>query len=85
MGPGLSEALASRTPVLGLNRNGLPEITCYGRYGFLVDRPDPQAVAASLVEAMSDMDRLAWMGTEGQRHVLRHYSWDTVAERILAA
>jgi glycosyltransferase involved in cell wall biosynthesis len=78
------EALASRTPVLGLNRNGLPEITSYGRYGFLADRAEPAAIAEAMVEALSDPDRLSWMGIEGQRHVLRHYSWDTVATKVLA-
>ncbi len=78
------EALASRTPVLGLNRNGLPEITSYGRYGFLADRAEPNAIAEIIVDAMSDPDRLSWMGLEGQRHVMRRYSWDAVAARILA-
>lgn len=76
------EALASRTPVLGLNRNGLPQITENGRHGFLVDRPDPEALAAAIVEAMADPDRLARMGRSGQAHVLQHYSWDEVARRI---
>lgn len=78
------EALASRTPVLGLNRHGLPEITSYGRYGFLADEAEPKAIAETMAEAMSDPDRLSWMGVEGQRHVLRQYSWDSVAARILA-
>lgn len=79
------EAMVSRTPVVGLNRNGLPEITAQGRYGFLVDRPEPDALAAAIVDALSSPDRLGWMGVEGQRHVLRHYSWDAVADRMLAA
>ncbi len=79
------EAMVSRTPVVGLNRNGLPEITGHGRYGFLVDRAEPGALAAAIVEALSDPTRLGWMAIEGQRHVLRHYSWDAVAERMLAA
>ncbi len=76
------EALASRTPVLGLDRNGLPEITANGRYGFLVERPDPIEVADAIVAAVADPDRLARMGREGQAHVLREYTWDRVAGRI---
>ena len=34
------EAMLSRTPVVGLRRNGLPEILENGRHGFLVDRAD---------------------------------------------
>ncbi|MDE2228390.1 MAG: glycosyltransferase family 4 protein [Alphaproteobacteria bacterium] len=76
------EALASRTPVLGLNRNGLPEIVEGGRHGFLVDEATPEAVAAGILSALSDPARLQRMGESGQRHVITTYSWDRVAERI---
>jgi glycosyltransferase involved in cell wall biosynthesis len=76
------EALASRTPVLGLHRNGLPEIVEDGRHGFLVGEPQAQAVAATLIEAMSDPERLGRMGQSGQKHVLQSYTWDEVARRI---
>jgi glycosyltransferase involved in cell wall biosynthesis len=77
------EALVSRTPVLGLNRNGLPEITDAGRYGFLVDQAEPWQVADAIVNAMGDPERLAWMGAAGQRHVLRRYRWDVVADKMV--
>lgn len=76
------EALASRTPVLGLNRNGLPEIVDGGRYGFLVGHADPEALAHAIVDAVADPARLERMALAGQRHVLGNYSWDRVAERI---
>jgi glycosyltransferase involved in cell wall biosynthesis len=76
------EALASRTPVLGLDRNGLPEIAGGGRYGFRVSRAEPGAIAEAILDAVSDLERLARMGRAGQMHVLREYSWDRVAARI---
>jgi glycosyltransferase involved in cell wall biosynthesis len=76
------EALVSRTPVLGLDRNGLPEITGAGRHGFLVKAAKPQSVADAIVDAIGDPDRLASMADDGQRHVLTNYTWDRVAERI---
>jgi glycosyltransferase involved in cell wall biosynthesis len=79
------EALASRTPVVGLRRNGLPEILAGGRHGFLVDDADPRALAAAILDAVSDPDRLARMGHDGQRHVLATYSWDRVAAQIAGA
>jgi glycosyltransferase involved in cell wall biosynthesis len=78
------EALASRTPVLGLNRNGLPEITEQGRHGFLVDEASPEAIAEEILRAMSDPDRLARMGLSGQAHVLQNYSWDRVVSEMAA-
>ena len=76
------EALASRTPVLGLNRNGLPEITRAGRYGFLVEKPEPRLLAEAILDALSQPRRLAQMALGGQRHVLNAYDWRRVAERI---
>lgn len=76
------EAMLSRTPVIGLRRNGLPEIIQQGRHGFLVDDADPQQLAATILDAISDPPRLAEMGWSGQQHVLRSYSWDAVANRI---
>jgi glycosyltransferase involved in cell wall biosynthesis len=78
------EALAACTPVVGLNRNGLPEITDGGRYGFLIDRPDPELLARTILDAIADPRRLAQIGREGQRFVQARYSWDLVAQRISA-
>ncbi len=77
------EAMASRTPVMGLARNGLPELTDSGRHGFLVDRADPDALAQALVCALSDPARLERMAWAAQRYVLGTHSWDLVAERML--
>jgi glycosyltransferase involved in cell wall biosynthesis len=76
------EAMASRTPVMGLNRNGLPELVDGGRHGFLVDRAEPAALAEAILSAVSDPQRLERMASTAQRHVLRNYSWSRVAERI---
>ncbi len=76
------EALLSRAPVVGLRRNGLPEILLGGRLGFLVDTASPDAVADAILEALSNPDRLPEMGWAGQRHVLTNYSWDRAAMRM---
>jgi glycosyltransferase involved in cell wall biosynthesis len=77
------EAMASRTPVMGLARNGLPELVDGGRHGFLVDRPAPQALAEAILCALSDPERLERMAAAAQRYVLGTHTWDRVAERIL--
>jgi glycosyltransferase involved in cell wall biosynthesis len=77
------EAMVSRTPVMGLARNGLPELADGGRHGFLVDRADPGALADAILSALSDPERLERMASQAQRHAVDTYSWDRVAERIL--
>lgn len=79
------EALASRTPILGLRRNALPEITGEGRYGFLVDDPQPEAISVAILDAFSDPERLRRMGDAGQAFCLERYSWDRVAAKIASA
>lgn len=76
------EALLSRTPVLGLRRNGLPEITENGRHGFMIDDADPQRFAEAILQALSDPQRLADMGESGQQHVLQSYSWEIAARKM---
>jgi len=77
------EAMVSRTPVMGLARNGLPELVDGGRHGFLVDRADPEALAEAMVSALSDPQRLEHMADKAQAYVVATHSWDRVAERIL--
>lgn len=77
------EAMVSRTPVMGLARNGLPELVDGGRQGFLVDKADPDALAAAILGALADPVRLERIASDAQTHALGTYSWDRVAERIL--
>jgi len=77
------EALACRTPILGLNRMAFPELSGHGRFGFAVNDATPQAVAAGLVEAMSDPARLDRMGREGQAFVAERFSWEMVGRRVV--
>jgi glycosyltransferase involved in cell wall biosynthesis len=76
------EALACRTPLMGLDGNALPEITRDGRYGFLCASSDPDEFARALVDALATPDRLERMGAEGQADCLQRYSWRVTADRI---
>jgi glycosyltransferase involved in cell wall biosynthesis len=76
------EALASRCPVLGLNRNALAEITGGGKYGFLVQHATPAAIADALIRAFSDAEKLRSMAAAGQEHCLSTYSWARTAALI---
>jgi glycosyltransferase involved in cell wall biosynthesis len=79
------EALACRTPIMGLNRNALPELARNGDAGFLLDVATPDAVAKCLLDAFSNTERLAEMGRAGQEHAQKSYSWDKTAASIYSA
>lgn len=77
------EALANKTPTVGLNRFAFPEFCGYGKYGFIVDKPTPTDVAKSIIEAYSDPERLEKMGKEGQDYVLNRFTWENVTKSML--
>lgn len=76
------EALACKTPILGLNRMAFPEISGHGKYGFIVNEPTPESVAAGILDALSDADRLQRMGAEGQAYCLSKFTWENTANAI---
>lgn len=76
------EALACKTPILGLNRNSMPEITQNGKYGFLVNEPTPESIAEAILQAFADPNKLEEMGAAGQKYCLETFSWEQVANKI---
>ena len=77
------EALLCKTPIMGLNRNALPQITDHGRFGVLVEEPSADALATAILAAFSDPLKLKNMGEEGQSFCLKNYSWQIVVQRML--
>lgn len=77
------EALVCETPVLGLERNALAQFTDNGKSGFLIKEATPDAVAAGILDAMSDPDRLERMGKAGRDYVLQTFTWDNAVEKML--
>ena len=76
------EALANKTPIVGLNRFALPEFSGGGKYGFVVDKAEPACLADVLIDALKDEKRLKKMGDEGQHFALQSYNWDNTVANI---
>lgn len=77
------EALANKTPTIGLNRFAFPEFCGYGKFGFIVNEPVANCVADAIIKAYSDTDTLKKMGIEGQKFALEHFSWEKTTNKIL--
>ena len=77
------EALANKAPILGLERFSVPEFSGYGKYGFYTPSATPESVAALIVEALSDKNRLKAMGEAGQRFVEERYTWNKVIDEMI--
>lgn len=76
------EALANKTPIVGVNRFAFPEFSGYGKWGFVLERESPEQLALLLCNALLDEQRLERMGLEGQLFVRERYSWDKVVDKI---
>lgn len=76
------EALANKAPIVGLKGFAVPEFSGYGKYGFVIDEVSPDAVARTIVEAFSDVERLKKMGEDGQAFVADRFSWDNVTNQM---
>lgn len=79
------EALASKTPILGLDRLAFPEFAGHGKYGFIVKNPDASQCAQMILNAFSDPARLGQMAEEGQKYAIENYSWERTAQMIAEA
>jgi glycosyltransferase involved in cell wall biosynthesis len=77
------EALANKTPIVGLNRFAVPEFSGNGQWGFAANQADPVELADVLNKALNDKDGLREMGEKGQAFVLNRYRWELVADRML--
>lgn len=77
------EALKCKMPIIGLNKNSLPEITNNKKYGFLADKVDAKILAKEIIKAFSDLDRLKSMGLDGQNYCLEKYSWENTVDKII--
>ncbi len=77
------EALANKTPIIGLNRFSFPEFSGNGKYGFIVPKRDSKMLAETIVKALSNPALLAKMGKEGQAYVKSKYDWDIVVDKMM--
>lgn len=76
------EALACKTPILGLNRLAFPEFCGYGQYGF-ISGDNPEEIANMILSALNNPQQLKIMGETGQQFVMKRFNWDNVVDNML--
>lgn len=76
------EALACRAPIVGLDRLSTPELTGYGKFGWVLKQGTPEELADIILAAHQDPERLAVMGNAGQAYCLENFGWEIVADHI---
>lgn len=81
----LLEAAASGLPIVATEDGGPQDIVANCRNGILIDPLDHEAMAAALLEVLSDDRQWRQLTDNGLQGVQRHYSWQAHAERYLQA
>jgi starch synthase len=79
------EAMANALPCVGTHACAMPEIIDDGSTGFVVPPGDVGALAERLLQLGQDGEAAAAMGEAGRRRLLARFTWDHVADAILAA
>lgn len=77
------EAMASGLPVLATAVGGNPDLVADGETGRLVERGDPAAMAAALVDYLDRPELAAAHGAAGLRRARETFGLDVMVERYL--
>jgi phosphatidyl-myo-inositol alpha-mannosyltransferase len=79
----LAEAFACATPAVASDIPGYAAVAT-PEAAVLVPPSDPGALAAAIVDVLSDEDRRVAMGRAARAHALANYAWDDIARRLEA-
>ena len=78
------ESASCGTPTVAYNSQSIPEVVLHGETGLLAPAGNIDALAACMVEALTDAPRLRSMGEAARKHALT-FSWDALAARLEAS
>ncbi len=76
-----AEALIFGLPCIGRNAFAMPEFIQHGENGYLIEREDPEELAAAM-EAMLNNPQLSQRVAAQREQYIATYSWQAVADRI---
>ena len=81
----LREAFASGRPLIATKVGDIAEIVRHRENGLLIEPGNPQAIAAAIMEFLSDPNLAAHCAANGLRYATEHFSFDGMMEAKLAA
>jgi len=82
-GIALLEAQASTKPVVAFDVSGVREAVVNGTSGLLVEKGNSWALAKVLLDLLSNPSLRQKMGFAGREFVLRNFTWEMCAEKML--
>ena len=67
-------------PVVTSRSGTLVETVVDGKTGILVEKNNPEELAAALLRLLNDDDLREAMGRAGRQRVMGHFTWDRIAK-----
>jgi len=80
----LIEGMAARRPVVAFGDGAVPEIVVHGETGLLVEPGDERALAAAMIELLSDRERARRLGAAGRARVEQFFTAAQTARSVEA-
>ncbi|QPK65693.1 TIGR03088 family PEP-CTERM/XrtA system glycosyltransferase [Methylomonas sp. LL1] len=74
----LLEAMATGLPIIATNVGGNPELVLEGQTGYLVEKENPIAMAAAMLEMIMDDERRKQFGAAAYQRARREFSIDSM-------
>jgi glycosyltransferase involved in cell wall biosynthesis len=82
-GISMVEAMACAVPAIGTKVGGMLETVVDRETGRLVDADQPEALAAAIIDVLSDPSDARRMGVNGRARAEQHFSWRARARGLL--
>jgi phosphatidylinositol alpha-1,6-mannosyltransferase len=76
----LVEAQSCGKPVIAGDSGGTKETMLIGESGLVIDATQPQDIANSIIELMSDKEKMLYMGKKGRAHVINSLDWKALSQ-----
>jgi len=77
----VAEAFACATPAVASDIPGYAAVAAPGT-SVLVPPGDPDALAAAVIDVLSNEERRCAMGRDAREHAVANYAWDDIARRL---
>jgi glycosyltransferase involved in cell wall biosynthesis len=76
------EAMACGVPVVSTRGGGIPEVVLDGQTGLLVERGNPDELAAAILRLLGDYELRQRFSLAGRTRVEERFSWDRIARDL---
>ena len=77
------EAMNYGVPCVVSNQDGMPEIVDQGQCGVVLDRPTPDTLASTVIDLLTQPDRLTTLSQAARHKIKTHLNWHAVAQTII--